>query len=357
MTTSERSKGQEMNDRTNPAEGKRNEAGADVSGAYTYSSVQATNCARCGNYKHTPLRIDWMGGYVCLTCIDRELESRSPAMVVERFIVIGHGESDIPEAKIVACRADVLDAVLGTIYGGQCNDDAMRTEYASMLAGWDGDHWEVAFEIGSIQVWRIALSDAPAMAAEAAALYQYRTRPDWKDQWSEWEECSAAAAADYIRVPRLHDWHYEVRALYTTPQPSARALQPEPGAELPRFPVVLRKMWSGGEVQRWIDENIAPRVPLRDAVCDVLAERRRQVDVEGWTPEHDDEYTNNELARASACYAYPELTAVDGLRAWPWPGQWWKPSAPRRNLVKAVALGIAEIERLDRAAARAGESR
>ncbi|UIY60039.1 hypothetical protein [Burkholderia cepacia] len=57
-----------------------NETAADVSGAYTYSSVQATNCARCGNYKHTPLRIDWMGGYVCLTCIDRELESRSPAM-------------------------------------------------------------------------------------------------------------------------------------------------------------------------------------------------------------------------------------------------------------------------------------
>lgn len=60
-----------------------NETGADVSGAYTYSSVQATNCARCGNYKHTPLRIDWMGGYVCLICIDRELESRSPAMAAE----------------------------------------------------------------------------------------------------------------------------------------------------------------------------------------------------------------------------------------------------------------------------------
>ncbi|MGZ2748349.1 hypothetical protein [Burkholderia stagnalis] len=60
-------------------------------------------------------------------------------------------------------------------------------------------------------------------AAEAVALYQYRTRPDWKDQWSEWEECSAAAAADYIRVPRLHDWHYEVRALYTAPQPPAQA--------------------------------------------------------------------------------------------------------------------------------------
>lgn len=28
--------------------------------------------------------------------------------------------------------------------------------------------------------------------------------------------------------------------------------------KLPRFPVMLRQMWSGGEVQKWLDENIAP---------------------------------------------------------------------------------------------------
>lgn len=28
--------------------------------------------------------------------------------------------------------------------------------------------------------------------------------------------------------------------------------------KLPRFPVMLRKMWSGGEVQEWLDENVAP---------------------------------------------------------------------------------------------------
>lgn len=41
---------------------------------FTYSSRQATNCAGCGRYRHTPLRRDEMGGYVCLTCIDRELD-------------------------------------------------------------------------------------------------------------------------------------------------------------------------------------------------------------------------------------------------------------------------------------------
>lgn len=34
---------------------------------------QSTNCAVCGERKHTPLRNDAMGGYVCLTCIDREI--------------------------------------------------------------------------------------------------------------------------------------------------------------------------------------------------------------------------------------------------------------------------------------------
>jgi hypothetical protein len=41
---------------------------------YTYASTQATSCARCGQHKHTPLRVDKMDGYVCLTCIDVELE-------------------------------------------------------------------------------------------------------------------------------------------------------------------------------------------------------------------------------------------------------------------------------------------
>src|SRR5690606_39870520 len=39
------------------------------------------------------------------------------------------------------------------------------------------------------------------------------------------------------------------------------------------------------------------------AARDVLAERRRQIEAEGWTPEHDDEHSTQELAFAAACYA------------------------------------------------------
>ncbi len=42
--------------------------------AVTYSSSQATECAVCRERKHTPLRRDEMGGYVCLTCIDKRLD-------------------------------------------------------------------------------------------------------------------------------------------------------------------------------------------------------------------------------------------------------------------------------------------
>ncbi|KSQ07349.1 hypothetical protein [Pseudomonas aeruginosa] len=49
---------------------------------WTYASTQATNCAGCGEHKHTPLRVDWMGGYVCLTCIDEKLEALRARVVV-----------------------------------------------------------------------------------------------------------------------------------------------------------------------------------------------------------------------------------------------------------------------------------
>lgn len=94
------------------------------------------------------------------------------------------------------------------------------------------------------------------------------------------------------------------------------------------------------------------------ALADIRAERVRQMSAEGWTPAHDDNHTCGELAQAAACYAHP---APGGVRPqagpppklWPWSIVWWKPKDRRRNLVRAAALLVAEIERVDRAAARA----
>ncbi|MFG8590239.1 hypothetical protein [Pseudomonas paraeruginosa] len=105
----------------------------------------------------------------------------------------------------------------------------------------------------------------------------------------------------------------------------------------------------------------APGKEVPQAWIDVQAERRRQIEAEGWTPEHDDAHSHGQMARAAACYALAGSSAPnDGTAAllvslaWPWDEQWWKPSTARRDMVKACALALAEIERLDRAAASQG---
>lgn len=89
------------------------------------------------------------------------------------------------------------------------------------------------------------------------------------------------------------------------------------------------------------------------AIEDVIAERHRQIESEGWTPEHDDGHDAGELAMAGGCYAlFPWMNVQQRRDFWPWDDAWWKPTHSRQDLVKAAALLIAEIERLDRSDAR-----
>lgn len=102
---------------------------------------------------------------------------------------------------------------------------------------------------------------------------------------------------------------------------------------------------------------------------EIAAERKRQIEAEGWTVEHDDDHDRGELARAAACYAWAgaephqfhrervtyalvdSYVSDDGMpikRMWPWARAWWKPKDRRRDLIRAGALIVAAIERLDR---------
>lgn len=100
---------------------------------------------------------------------------------------------------------------------------------------------------------------------------------------------------------------------------------------------------------------------MADAARDVLSERQRQINAEGWTPEDDDRYEHGDLAHAAACYIINVCEGGDPEGegrppfGWPWDAEWWKPTDPRRDLVKAGALILAEIERLDRVAIRVVE--
>ena len=68
-----------------------------------------------------------------------------------------------------------------------------------------------------------AISREEAQTVEPT-LYQFRTAPARRDDenlWYAWTDCSAEAAAGYMKTPKLHDWDYEVRELFTRPAPSA----------------------------------------------------------------------------------------------------------------------------------------
>lgn len=178
---------------------------------------------------------------------------------------------------------------------------------------------------------------------------------------------------------------------------AAQARVPELEKQEPVAEIVQREPFEDGsrnpcKTIEWAGQNAADDFPVGaklyaspvaqagqvpQAWIDVQAERRRQIEAEGWVPEHDDEHDGGELAAAGAAYA---LHAADQLNPysqgdggdeapifWPWHDgiagrgegpektkpAWWKPTTARRDLVKACALALAEIERLDRAAAPA----
>ncbi|KQP34280.1 hypothetical protein ASF27_01585 [Methylobacterium sp. Leaf102] len=106
-------------------------------------------------------------------------------------------------------------------------------------------------------------------------------------------------------------------------------------------------------------------VPQSRAAQDVAAERRRQIVEEGWTASHDDTHTDGALAQAAAAYAFvgslseywrahlsPSSAGCTLRDLWPeaWGFSAFKPKDRRHDLVRACALLIAEIERVDRAA-------
>lgn len=123
-------------------------------------------------------------------------------------------------------------------------------------------------------------------------------------------------------------------------------------------------------IRRAADELIALERPT-DGCLRILVERRRQIEVEGRSPDADVAYENDELAKAAACYALPitddrrrDVVIWGGApEGWPFAKEAWKPatvvdagegeaavrSADRiRELEKAGALIAAEIDRLAR---------
>jgi len=108
---------------------------------------------------------------------------------------------------------------------------------------------------------------------------------------------------------------------------------------------------------RRLFEALHIRTPLSAFTQAVIAERKRQIEVEGWSREHDDfEHMRGDLAHAGgiyAQYAHHKPGDIPPL-LWRWSDAWWKPVDFRRNLVKSCALIVAEGEKFDRLKSKRG---
>jgi hypothetical protein len=104
-----------------------------------------------------------------------------------------------------------------------------------------------------------------------------------------------------------------------------------------------------GYVWRRCCETLNIRHRLTPFTHAAMAERYRQIDQEGWSLQHDDDYERGVLGRAASCYLLHAGTeSATAPHDWPWPADWWQPAGYRRDLVRGVALAIAEGERFDR---------
>ena len=195
---------------------------------------------------------------------------------------------------------------------------------------------------------------APPAPAPAPLLTRQEIAEAWKQGGSEAAEIALRRAAARPTDDQLWDQTLRERDEYhEAADKLAAAIAKHFGVDIGEHSNVSCT-WN--EALEVIENAVSASAPvgLTDAARDVLAERRRQVGQEGWTPAHDDEHANGELATAAGAYALFNDNAPAPF-FWPWDASWWKPTGRRRNLVKAGALILAEIERLDRALLKGGK--
>jgi hypothetical protein len=110
---------------------------------------------------------------------------------------------------------------------------------------------------------------------------------------------------------------------------------------------------------RRLMERLHVRVRLSAAMHAVIAERQRQRDSEGYDEAHDDRNAPGALAAAGAAYLLTRQSQASSdvpPDFWPWEREFWNPKDVRRNLVRGMALGLAELEKLDRVGRRQGQA-
>jgi hypothetical protein len=120
----------------------------------------------------------------------------------------------------------------------------LRQAAQAVVDRWDTPAWE----------WRDQGPTADLMADLRKALAQPEQPEQKPVAWAVFEGWNAHdlyLPQEYDEALKMAGYkgdHAEVKPLYTTPPAAQR--------QWVTFPTMLRKMWSGGEVQAWLDENV-----------------------------------------------------------------------------------------------------
>lgn len=135
---------------------------------------------------------------------------------------------------------------------------------------------------------------------------------------------------------------------WAAPPPRLRGQRARPRDARPMAPTLLRAAKAlrllATDPQRSVEGTVKA---LSTAAQDVLAERQRQVRDKGYDDLHDSQYIRHELEAAAACYLTPAAAPGRPSPHWPWAPERWRPTTPRRRLVKGAALALAALERFD----------
>ena len=212
--------------------------------------------------------------------------------------------------------------------------DKMEESREKGRSGWDKPFECSPYRLAEMLIEHVAKGDPVDVGNFAMMLFN---RPDARgvlaQVWKSRATHSAATGAQGLTDERiLVEWDSQWETI--------------------KGPVSIRKVVCS-TVRAILAASPADQVEDATAAArDVLAERRRQVTAEGWTLEHDDWYGCGELASAAAAYALSGAGWDKGsvIDYWPWELTAFKAEFGRRSLIKAAALLLAEIERIDRAA-------
>lgn len=216
----------------------------------------------------------------------------------------------------------------------------------------------------------------PVEAMIAARWPQFRNEGETEREYGRrcfdlGRECATPPSADIVRRKALEEAAREAASHYIPGHSIAgphftnaiadaiRALAAQPATPEPAEPSAFERRAVGDISSLQLVDALTAEPSAQGVINEIAAERQRQISVEGWTFEHDDEHEDGSMACAAGCYALASALPPSDHKPepWPWARDWWKPGAPRRMLIKAGALIVAEIERLDRATAPSTRNR